>query len=61
MKRRQLVDHLKKHGCVLYRQGRKHPVFINTKTGEQTTVPRHTEIGNIIAREICKQLGIPPV
>lgn len=61
MKRRQLLNHLKKHDCVLHREGSKHPVYINTKTGKQTTVPRHAEIGNIIAREICKQLGIPPV
>jgi mRNA interferase HicA len=55
VKRRQLLNHLKNHGCVLHRESSKHPVFRNTKTGKQTTVPRHREIDNITAREICKQ------
>jgi mRNA interferase HicA len=59
VKRRQLLNHLKNHGCVLHREGSKHPVYRNTKTGKQTTVPRHREIDNITAREICKQLEIP--
>jgi mRNA interferase HicA len=61
VKQRQLLDHLKKHGCVLHREGAKHPVYVNTTTGKKTAVPRHVEIGNVTAREICKQLGIPPV
>ncbi|PLS87671.1 MAG: addiction module toxin, HicA family [Actinobacteria bacterium] len=61
MKRRQLLDHLKQHDCVLHREGAKHPIYINTSTGKRTTVPRHAEIDNVTARAICKQLGIPPV
>lgn len=61
MKRRQLLDYLKKHGCVLHREGAKHPVYINTNTGKRTTVPRHVEIDNVTARTICKQLEIPPI
>ena len=65
MKRRQLLNHLnhlnhlKNHGCVLHREGAKHPIYRNTKTGKRTTVPRHREIDNTTAREICKQLEIP--
>lgn len=60
MKQRQLLNHLKKHGCRLYREGAKHPVYENPATGKRTTVPRHREIDNVTARAICKQLGIPP-
>jgi mRNA interferase HicA len=60
MKRRQLLNHLKKYGCQLHREGAKHPVYQNRVTGKRTTVPRHREIDNITAREICKQLQIPP-
>ena len=61
MKRRQLLNHLKKHGCVLHREGSKHPVYQNTRTGKRTTVPRHREIDNITARAICDQLEIPRI
>jgi mRNA interferase HicA len=60
VKQRQLLGHLKKYGCRLYREGAKHPVYENTATGKKTTVPRHREIDNVTAREICKQLDIPP-
>jgi len=29
--------------------------------GEETTVPRHTEIDNDLAKDICKQLGIEKI
>jgi mRNA interferase HicA len=61
LKRRRLVKHLAAHGCVSHREGAKHPIFINTATGKKTTVPRHVEIDNRLARAICSQLGIPPV
>lgn len=60
MKRRQLLEHLTEHGCVLRREGSKHSIYQNTQTGKRTSVPRHSEIDNTTAREICKQLGIPP-
>jgi hypothetical protein len=27
---------------------------------KQSTVPRHTEIDDLLARQICRQLGVPP-
>ncbi len=58
MKRRQLVKHLEANGCECYAEGGKHSKFRNTSTGEKSTVPRHTEIDNNLAKDICKQLGV---
>ncbi|MCI0619896.1 type II toxin-antitoxin system HicA family toxin [Candidatus Wolfebacteria bacterium] len=59
MKRRLLISHLHKHGCLLLREGKKHSVFYNPKTEKTSTVPRHTEVSNMLARKICKDLGAP--
>ena len=58
MKRRQLVKHLEEQGCELYDEGAKHSKFRNLETGKRTTVPRHNEIDNDLAKDICKQLGV---
>ncbi len=59
MKRRDLLDHLKKEGCILHREGAKHSVFLNPENGHLATVPRHREIEYLLARKICRQLDIP--
>ena len=61
MKRRQLLRHLKKHGCELFREGSRHSIYWNPETRETSTVPRHTEILDALARKICKDLGIPRI
>ncbi len=53
------MQHLKRHGCELRREGAKHSVYQNPETGKRTSVPRHTEIDNTTARKICEQLEIP--
>lgn len=59
MKRRRLVKHLEANGCEFYDEGAKHSKVRNKSTGKRTTVPRHTEIDNDLAKDICKQLGVP--
>ena len=59
MKRRQLIRHLKKNGCHLLREGGNHSLWHNAERGTQTAVPRHTEIPNVLAQKICKELEIP--
>jgi predicted RNA binding protein YcfA (HicA-like mRNA interferase family) len=59
MKRRDLISHLIKEGCILHREGARHSVFLNPENGHFTTVPRHREIENLLARKICRQLDIP--
>jgi mRNA interferase HicA len=59
MKRRDLLRHLRKHGCRFVREGWEHSIWENPVTGRRTSVPRHREIPDYTAARICKQLGIP--
>ena len=59
MKRVDLLRHLQQHGCVLLREGGRHSVFVNRAAQKVTTVPRHREINDFLARKICRDLEIP--
>ena len=59
MKRRKLIQHLEEQGCKFLREGRKHTVYYNPLNLKNSTVPRHTEIVDALARKICKDLEIP--
>ena len=59
MKRRDLIRHLEAHGVLLLREGAKHAVYVNRAAGRTTTVPRHGEINDYLARKICRDLDIP--
>ncbi|MCP9470107.1 MAG: hypothetical protein NNA31_08940 [Nitrospira sp.] len=61
MKRSSPLQHLRRHGCVLKREGGGHSLWTNPATGLVEAVPRHTEIANVLARKICHGLGIPEV
>jgi predicted RNA binding protein YcfA (HicA-like mRNA interferase family) len=58
VKHADLVRLLTKHGCHIERDCGKHTVWINPKTDEMTTVPRHKEIKKHTARAICKSLSV---
>ena len=58
MKRRDLVKHLLKRSCVCVREDAKHSVFFNFLERKTSTIPRHKEIRNELAKKICKDLGI---
>jgi len=60
VKRRQLLDHLKAHGCEFLREGSRHTMYVNRANVRTSAVPRHSEITNNMARKICKDLGVPP-
>ena len=62
VKRGDLIRHLEAQGCVFGREGGNHTIYKNPKKGLSTGVPRHTEVDNLLARKICKELGIrrPP-
>ena len=34
--------------------------IVNPTSGKVTTVPRHREINELLARKICRDLGVPP-
>ena len=59
MKRRDLIRHLERNGCELMREGRNHTVYVNRKGSKVSTVPRHNEINDFLARKICRDLEIP--
>ena len=59
MKRRALLRHLEEHGCELLREGANHSVYVNRAGHRTSTVPRHTEVNDDLAKKICKDLGIP--
>ena len=58
MKRSTLLQHLRKHGCVLKREGGSHSLWTNPANGAIEAIPRHTEIPNNLVRKICSGLGI---
>jgi predicted RNA binding protein YcfA (HicA-like mRNA interferase family) len=59
VKRRDLVRHLEVYGCQLMREGGRHSVYVNRQTRKTSTVPRHREINEHLARKICRDLEIP--
>jgi mRNA interferase HicA len=61
MKRREFIKYLEKNGCKLLREGGRHSVYWNPQANKTSTVPRHTEVVDQLAKKICKDLGIPPV
>jgi len=43
------------------REGANHSVFFNSLLNRTSTVPRHSEINDFLAKKICKDLGITPI
>lgn len=58
MKRKALVRHLEEYGCELLREGGSHSIFVNRALGKTSSVPRHSEINDDLAKKICKDLGV---
>ncbi len=58
MKLRDLERHLRGHGCVLFREGGAHTVWLNPADRRIASVPRHREIKEGTVHGICKQLEI---
>ena len=60
MKRRDLLRYLSAHGCELLREGGNHSWWWNPQQNRRSSIPRHSEINELLARKICKDLGLPP-
>jgi len=58
MKRKELIKKLHSAGCILHRHGGRHDVYLNSANGKKQSVPRHTEISDILVKHILKHLGI---
>ena len=61
MKRIDLIKHLRAHDCELLREGANHSWWHNPTLNKRSAMPRHNEISDILAKKICKDLGIPPI
>jgi mRNA interferase HicA len=59
MKRRDLVRHLLANGCKLRDESGRHSCWQNPASNKRSAVPRHTEISDMLAHKICKDLGLP--
>ena len=53
------MRHLEAHGCELLREGAHHSVYVNRSARKTSTVPRHRDINEFLARKICRDLSIP--
>ena len=53
-----LERHLRQNGCLLKRQGGAHAIWENPAKGAWTSVPRHREVKEHLARRICRQVQI---
>ena len=60
MKRRALLALLQDHGCVPFREGSNHSIWMNPVTGRKEAVPRHNEVKKHLARKICLSLSVEP-
>ena len=61
MKRGDLIRYLRENGCVLLREGGRHSWWHNPGQNKRSAIPRHNEIVDVLARKICKDLGVPPI
>ena len=61
MKRKELIRYLQRYKCELIREGSKHSWWKNSKTGAYSSILRHTEIVDVLADKICKDLKIPRI
>ncbi len=58
MKRADLIRYLEKHGCIFIPEGGNHTIYKNPANGRMTSIPRHREIKQQLAKKICDDLNI---
>jgi predicted RNA binding protein YcfA (HicA-like mRNA interferase family) len=58
MKRVDLIRHIEARGCAFLREGGRHTVSVNPTARKVSTVPRHREINEFMAKKICRELEI---
>ncbi len=58
MKRKELIRQLEAAGCVFYRHGARHDLYLNPVNGLKQPVPRHNEIDDKLVRHIRRELGV---
>ena len=58
MKRSEFIKILSENGVAFFRSGSKHDIYRQSTTGKKVSVPRHSEIDNILIKEILKEIMI---
>ncbi|HIJ85674.1 MAG TPA: type II toxin-antitoxin system HicA family toxin [Magnetococcales bacterium] len=58
MKRSELLRYLQAQGCELLREGGRHSWWWNPAVNRRSAIPRHREIIDLLARKICRDLGV---
>jgi len=61
VKRYELIDHPRRQGCQLEREGARHSIYENPATGAKAPVPRHSEIDNRLALKVCRELEVQAI
>ena len=51
--------HLEAHGCEMLREGGNHTIYVNRQRRKASSIPRHREIDDYLARKICRDLEVP--
>jgi mRNA interferase HicA len=59
VKRKAFIQHMQANGCSLIREGGNHSWWGNPSKNRRSSVPRHGEVNDLLARKICKDLDIP--
>jgi mRNA interferase HicA len=54
MKRRDLLLHLRQHGCRFVREGADHSIWEDPMMNRRVSIPRHREIVEYTAMRICR-------
>lgn len=60
MKRNKLLKHLRKHGCVLLREGANHAIYQNPANGQQSAVGRHRELSDLLYKKFVSNYAFRP-
>ena len=58
MKRADLIRHLEAHGCEKLREGGNHTIYVNRSRRKVSSIPRHREINDYLARKIYRDLEV---
>ena len=53
-----MIRHIEASGCALLRECGRHTVYVNPTVRKVSTVPRHREINEFMAKKICRELEI---
>jgi mRNA interferase HicA len=61
MKRSDFPRYLRSQGCELLREGGSHSWWLNPAQNKRSSMPRRSEIKDILALKICKDLGVKPI